>query len=808
MTTYITQIIETAQKLAGTGFPVNDEWIGCLLLAGLPDKYFPMIMAIEHSGIAITADVIKTKLIDLSDDSSEAGNAFSAEGSTIVNIAMLAKKNDSSRINNAAGGGTSSSNKKKTDKQRIKCYKCKEFGHYKSQCTKEQNQQYVIKATNAFSAVFLSGNYYKNDFYLDSGASVHMTPNVNIVKNPCFTPQIKEIIAANKSAMPVLCCGDVNIITKTDGCRYDVTLKEVSCVPNLSTNLISISQLIKKGNSVQFKNNCCYIYNVQNSLVEIADEMNGVYKLRLESKQCLLTSTTEDTSSEVWHRRMGHLNMNDLKKMRDGAVTGISYSDKSEISKSTCTVCCKGKQSRLPFVNAGTRSSKPLDVIHADVCGPMEVTSIGGSRTDNGLEFCSNEFEDHLKAAGIIHQKTNAYTPEQNGMSERINRTIIERARCLLFDSGLDKKFWAEATNTAVYLRNRSVASGLNNKTPYNLWMKQKPDLSHIRIFGSRIMVHVPKEKRLKWDSKSRKHILVGFAENVKGYRVYDPVKCNITTSRDVIVHENTEKKNTVDDSITVSVGDTIQNDKSGSYVESSEKEIAKKTSQNDECSNISSESEYLNALTDLDSTLQQTTASEEDDEPELEVITKRIRKPPERYGFTNQCASSSTEVIKDPVTIHEALEGPDRDKWIEAMKEELEAFKENDAWFPVDKLPSHKTPVQCKWVYKKKVNSDNSVRYRARLVAKGFTQKPGLDYEETFSPVVRHSTLKMLFALSVQLGSAISWESRKQRTVALSSMEAEYMAIAEACKEAIYLRMLLCELTVYAQHAVEVLGP
>ncbi|GBP18230.1 Retrovirus-related Pol polyprotein from transposon TNT 1-94 [Eumeta japonica] len=294
--------------------------------------------------------------------------------------------------------------------------------------------------------------------------------------------------------------------------------------------------------------------------------------------------------------------------------------------------------------------------------------------------------------------------------------------------------------------------------------------------------------------SRSNNGAAVG--ENVKGYRVYDPVKCNITTSRDVIVHENTERKNTVDDSITVSVGDTIQNDKSGSYVESSEKEIAKKTSQNDECSNISSESEYLNALTDLDSTLQQTTASEEDDEPELEVITKRIRKPPERYGFTNQCASSSTEVIKDPVTIHEALEGPDRDKWIEAMKEELEAFKENDAWFPVDKLPSHKTPVQCKWVYKKKVNSDNSVRYRARLVAKGFTQKPGLDYEETFSPVVRHSTLKMLFALSVQLGSAISWESRKQRTVALSSMEAEYMAIAEACKEAIYLRMLLCELT------------
>ncbi|KAJ8711665.1 hypothetical protein PYW08_006955 [Mythimna loreyi] len=387
MTTYITQIIETAQKLAGTGFPVNDEWIGCLLLAGLPDKYFPMIMAIEHSGIAITADVVKTKLIDLSDDGSEAGNAFFNRGQHCHqnrNVGNVSEKNDSSRSNN--GGGSSKSNQKKTDKQKIKCYKCKEFGHYKSQCTKEQNQQHVIKKTNAFSAVFLSGNYSKDDFYLDSGASVHLTPDVNIVKNPCFSPQIKEIIAANKSAMPVLCSGDVNIITKTsNGCRYDVTLKEVSCVPNLSTNLISISKLIKNGNSVQFKNDCCYIYNQENSLVGIADEMNGVYKLRLESKQCLFTSPTEDTSSEVWHRRMGHLNMNDLKKMKDGAVMGISYSDKSEINKSTCTVCCEGKQSRLPFGHAGTRSSKPLDVIHADVCGPMEITSIGGSSKQQHL---------------------------------------------------------------------------------------------------------------------------------------------------------------------------------------------------------------------------------------------------------------------------------------------------------------------------------------------------------------------------------------------------------------------------------------
>ncbi|XP_047989810.1 uncharacterized mitochondrial protein AtMg00820-like [Leguminivora glycinivorella] len=141
------------------------------------------------------------------------------------------------------------------------------------------------------------------------------------------------------------------------------------------------------------------------------------------------------------------------------------------------------------------------------------------------------------------------------------------------------------------------------------------------------------------------------------------------------------------------------------------------------------------------------------EEEPELEpveVVTKRVRRQPERYGFTNLCTSSNPDHITDPVSVRDALSRPDKDKWIEAMQDELQAFEENQAWMPVEQLPPGKTLVQCKWVFKIKVNSDKSVRYRARLVAKGFTQKPGIDYDETFSPVVRHSTLRLLFALSV----------------------------------------------------------
>lgn len=104
-------------------------------------------------------------------------------------------------------------------------------------------------------------------------------------------------------------------------------------------------------------------------------------------------------------------------------------------------------------------------------------------RSDNGREFCNKEFDDHLKNSGIIHQRSNPYTPEQNGLAERFNRTVVEKARCLLFDAELDKQFWAEASNTAVYLQNRTVSSTLNGKTPFELWTQEKPEISHLRVF-------------------------------------------------------------------------------------------------------------------------------------------------------------------------------------------------------------------------------------------------------------------------------------------------------------------------------------
>ncbi|KAI8424616.1 hypothetical protein MSG28_003049 [Choristoneura fumiferana] len=570
---------------------------------------------------------------------------------------------------------------------------------------------------------FLSGNFKKNDWYVDSGASAHLTANESWIKNGSYEPAIREIVVANKESVPVLCSGDVQIATIGSDSEYDIVVQNVLCVPNITTNLLSVSQLINKGNKVEFNDESCKIFNKKGDLVATASLMNGVYKLNMPEN----TTVAMAASADTWHRRLGHVNSAYMNKMQN-AVEGFNLQGKVDhISKASCKVCCEGKQCRLPFPNEGNRSDTLLNIVHTDICGPMEVESIGGSRyyllfvddfsrmafiffiknksealkcfkefkakvenqlgkkikilrSDNGREFCNNQFDDYLKESGIIHQRSNNYSPEQNGLCERLNRSVVEKARCLLYDGGLSLEFWAEAANTAVYLRNRTVAAGLNGKTPYEVWTNTKPDLSHLRIFGSTVME--------KTDSNGNQ-------------------KEELEISRD-------------------SVGDDYE-DQSSTLVDSSGDQFT----------------EFETADT-----------SENTSTP-IKIRPQRERRPPERYGITNICIADKIDDASG-LSLQEALQGPEKAHWKQAMTDELKSFEENDAWELVS-VPDKASIVKCKWVLKKKYDSENHVRYRARLVAKGFTQKLGVDYEETFSPVVRYTTLRLLFALAVRLGFDIS---------------------------------------------------
>ena len=149
-------------------------------------------------------------------------------------------------------------------------------------------------------------------------------------------------------------------------------------------------------------------------------------------------------------------------------------------------------------------------------------------RTDNGGEFVNNAFSSWLRSNGIQHQTSAPHCPEQNGVAERDNRTIVEAARSMLHGRGLPLYLWAEAVNAAVYILNR-VGSRTAPCTAFESWHGKIPDLSHLRVYGCKAFMHLPKENRKKLDAKSVECILVGYCDNQKAYRLYDP-DCRISS--------------------------------------------------------------------------------------------------------------------------------------------------------------------------------------------------------------------------------------------------------------------------------------
>jgi transposase InsO family protein len=144
-------------------------------------------------------------------------------------------------------------------------------------------------------------------------------------------------------------------------------------------------------------------------------------------------------------------------------------------------------------------------------------------RTDNGGELCRNEFEELCNKCDIARQKTTPYTPQQNGVAERMNKTLMEKSRSMLSGVGLGQEYWAEAVGTTCYLVNRSPSSTLDDKTPHEVWSGKKPSLQHLRVFGCDAYVHVPKENRSKMDKKDEKCISIGYKYGVKVYNLWNP---------------------------------------------------------------------------------------------------------------------------------------------------------------------------------------------------------------------------------------------------------------------------------------------
>lgn len=774
---YVDQITSTAHKLNGIGFSVSEEWVGSLLLAGLPDHYKPMIMGLESSGTKLTGDAIKVKLLQ---DVQVSEDVKNSESETAMYARNTRKKGPP------------------------KCYTCNKIGHFASQCRTKKtfNNKKEEKVKGTSNRAFLASGTEENhsEWYVDSGASAHI---VNDKKWITKSVQKSDatIIAANNTNFKAKLVGTAELKVTNGRNNSTVDVKETLYIPEATANLLSVSKIVEKGHSVYFDTDGGKIVDEDGEIIATATEVNGIYKLDQTSTEKVYFSK-ESEDGVLWHRRLGHLNrkgMRLLKKISTGIKDNLNMEEH-------CQECVKGKQAREPFNVSKRHATDKLELVHTDLCGPMEVESIGGGkyfltfiddysrylhvyiltskdqvadtfidfknyiekqtgkkikkiRSDNGKEYLNEKIKSFLRSEGIVHQLTVRYTPQQNGVAERMNRSIVEKARTLLIDAGLGKEYWAEAVATAAYLLNRSPTRRLWNMTPYEAFKGEKPDLSHLRMFGCEAMAQIPKELRKKWDPKSQKLLMMGYSETKKAYRLINPENKNIVFSRDVkfferkmsdsmieMVTKPTEKK---DEKILVQLEDNTNSDSSDTYTES---ENYKDVEISEEQDTFLEEENVENRESENEQGKEVTEENFENDTDEEEVRTTRsgrkINKPVKYNDYVTYLVKNGDYYDNEPNSIEEALSGSNSENWKEAMGKEMEALKKNNV-YELTNLPAGKKPLKTKWVFKEKIEKEGVKKYKARLVIKGCSQKQGIDYQETFSPVVKYASLRYLFSIA-----------------------------------------------------------
>ena len=360
-------------------------------------------------------------------------------------------------------------------------------------------------------------------------------------------------------------------------------------------------------------------------------------------------------------------------------------------------------------------------------------------RCDNGGEYYP--LKEELLADGIVLNPTHPYSSQQNGVAERFNRTLMDQTRAIIHGCRAPFKLWGELATTINYLRQRTPSKSLNGETPYQRWYGTLADVSSLRTPWSEVYMHQPAHRRSHRKLGARAvgpFRLVGYHPTKQGsYRLYDESTDSIVDARDVTINEANHVSPVAqsDDADPEYEVERILLSRNG---EGGEKEFLVKWRGYDEptwepLGNVS-DSEALTRFTGI-----------EDDGTLVGPVTAP--------GAELHAATGSID-IDEPATYHEAVNSPYARDWMLAIEAELSSHRTNKTW---DTDTTQRPPpgvhlVDSRWVFKIKRNADGSIKkLKARLVARGFTQREGIDFTETYAPVVKFNTLRTLLALAAE---------------------------------------------------------
>ncbi|CAL8161243.1 unnamed protein product [Prunus armeniaca] len=769
LSVYLVRLFDIINHMKSYGEELSRERIVQKLLFSLPKSYDSIFSVIEHSKDLETLEVQEVvaslKSFELRLDRHTENSTEKAF--TSLNVG---RKNLENGI--ASADQISQKNWKSNDGNKMACKHCDKFhygkcwyegkpkchgcgkpGHMIRDCNGHKNVQRVNYANQVedFGTLFYVCNAatdvkVNHSWYIDSGCSNHMTGDegllVNIQRD--LTSKVKM---GTGEVVPV--AGKRTLVIKTKlGKKH---IHEVMLVPGLKENLLSVGQMMEHGYHLMFGGNVVQMTN------------NRCFPLTMMPASELVLKASVTHCLQTWHKRLGHLNERSMKLLENqGMVHGLPHLEQMSV---VCDGCMQGKQHRDSFPLESTwRASNPLELVHTDICGPMKTESLSGNRnkssalecfmkfkamtelqsgfkikslrSDRGGEFLSGEFNRFCEESGIQRQLTVAYSPQQNGVAERKNRTVVEMAKSMLHEKGVPYEFWAEAINTAVYLLNRCPTKALNKVTPFEAYTGRKPGIAHLKIFGSPCHVLIPSALRHKLEENSHKCIFVGYGLCEKGYRLFDPSTRKVILSRDVTFDENATWQwvNTTEGEMTVPMPTENQSCEPSQSLDT--------PLQMDEEVTLQAEpSQSLDTQTQID---EDTTLQDEG----IGESSHFFDHTPKKWRSVNEIMAKCNVCIVEPENYEDAAQD---ESWRKVMEAELEMIEKNDTWKLVER-PFAKPVIGVKWVYKTKLNLDGTVqKNKARLVAKGYSQKPGIDYNETFAPVARLDTIRTLIALVAQ---------------------------------------------------------
>ena len=613
----------------------------------------------------------------------------------------------------------------------------------------------------------------------------------------------------------------------------NVIIKDISLVEGLKHNLLSISQFCDRGYNVDFRKDKCLItYKKDEKLALLGVRKGNLFIADLSSTsdgemKCFYSKASSE-QSWLWHKKLSHLNfktMNSLVKRE--LVRGLPVMEYQQ--EGLCEACEKGKSKKASHRSKKLTSiSEPLQLIHMDLFGPVNVMSLSRKkyalvmvddyskytwvlflhskdeatqmiidhikkieveaklpvrtiRSDNGTEFKNAVLIDFCTEKGISRQYSAPRTPQQNGVVERKNRTLVEAARTMLSESNLPTYFWAEAVNTACYTQNRTLINKDHQKTPYELMASKKPTLKYFHVFGAKCFVLKDGIHLGKFDAKADEGIFLGYSLESKAYRVYvieekkvveslnvtfdDTNKASLQTGEnsESLVFENLSGDLSDNEEAPEVVPGINNNDNdndsgpsgdSGGNTNTTTESTGQSTGSTDHTSNNSggagegSTSHTPHQLEPGESSRSHLPRQRvwNRDHPFHLIIGDPDSGVRTRRTSQNECLYSGFLSETEPKKVEDALEDPD---WVIAMQDELNQFERQKVWKLVPR-PKGKSVIGTKWVFRNKLDEDGIVtRNKARLVAKGYSQEEGIDYDETYAPVARLEAIRMFLAFA-----------------------------------------------------------